>query len=244
MISIKPYILTQFGSVACGFSTKIGLTRKPPYNFNLSHSVGDDAEIVEENRKEFFSAFGLDNNSLVFQKQIHSDIITYAGKPGSVGESDALITDKPNLGLVISAADCVPVFMYDAENKVIAGVHSGWRGTQKQILKKTLMKLQADFSTKPESLYVYIGPSISQKNYEVGAEVAELFEDRYLESKSDGKYLLDVSAVNYDALLNFGVPEHRIQLSTLCTYDNGKLLHSYRREGAESGRSLGVIVMK
>ena len=243
MLVIKSNILSRFPKILFGFSTKVGLNRVPPYNFNLSHSVGDDHNTVEENRRCFFGSFGLDNKILAFQKQTHSDIITHVSKSGNVGESDALITDKPNLGLVISAADCVPVFMYDEENRVIAGVHSGWRGTEKEILTKTLRKLKSDFNTQPENLYVYVGPSISQKNYEVGPEVADLFDDQYLEDKHNGKFLLNVSAVNYDMLTSFGVPDNQIQLSNLCTYDNRKLLHSYRREGQRSGRSLGVIAI-
>ena len=107
-------------------------------------------------------------------------------KLGNIGEGDALITDKPNLALTISTADCTPVFIYDKENKVIAGVHSGWRGTEKKILLETLKKLKSDFNSQPENLYVYIAPSISQEKYEVGPEVAEKFEDKYLFS-TNGK---------------------------------------------------------
>jgi len=243
MIILKPLIFEQFPEIIFGFSTKIGLERKKPYYFNLSKSVDDDENIVEENRKSFFSSLNIKSENIIYQKQIHSNKVTYVSKAGYFGERDALITDKPNLALTISTADCTPVFIYDKENKIIAGVHSGWRGTEKKILLETINKLKSDFNSQPENLYVYIAPSISQEKYEVGPEVAEKFEDKYLLS-INGKIYLNVAGVNYDILINFGLPKSNIQYSQLCSFKMKNLLHSYRRDGLYSGRSLGVIALK
>jgi YfiH family protein len=126
---------------------------------------------------------------------------------------------------------------------VIAAVHSGWKGTQKKILKKTLNNLRHHFNSEADNLYIYIGPSISQKNYEVGKEVAVLFEQKYLKFEN-GKIYLDVVGANVDMLLEFGISNEQIEVSTLCTFEQKDLLHSYRRDGKLSGRSLGVIAMK
>ena len=133
--------------------------------------------------------------------------------------------------------------MYDLKNNVIAAVHSGWQGTEQQILLKTLLMLQKDYSSKPENMIVYIGPSISKSNYEVGKEFEEKFDKAYLKPKGD-KFLLDVSGINYQILLDFGIPKNQIQKSGLCTYEFSTLFHSYRRDGNLSGRSLGVIAIK
>jgi len=243
MVILKSKLLTQFPDVKFGFSTKIGLNREPPFYFNMSMTVKDNKDIVLENRTAFFNYFGLAYNEAVLQKQAHTDIITYVKKGGQLEESDALITDKLNTGLVISSADCTPIFIYDKKNKVIAGVHSGWRGTEKKILWKTLNKLFGEFGSLPENLFVYIGPSISQNNYEVGTEVAALFNKKYTRQRGD-KFLLDVNRANYDMLIESGVPENNIENSQLCSYDMKNLLHSYRRDGIQSGRALGVIVLK
>lgn len=224
-------------------STKIGLDRKEPYCFNMSLNVGDEDSIVEENRKAFFNELGLESSQVAFQKQIHGDIIKFVESPGIIGESDAMITTKKNVALAVSTADCTPIFIFDEENKIIAAVHSGWRGTQKQILKKTLHNLRHHFKSLPHKLYVYVGPSISQKNYEVGKETAILFDDKYLKF-FNGKIFLDVLSANIDMLHNFGIPEEQIEISPLCTFEEKNLLHSYRRDGSKSGRALGIIVMK
>lgn len=243
MLILKSFLFEKFPEIIFGFSTKIGENKKPPYYFNLSLSVGDEEKIVNKNRENFFNKLGLKSENVAFQKQVHGNEISFVTKGGISGESDALITDKRNLGLAISTADCVPVFIFDKKNKIIAGVHSGWRGTEKKILVKVLNKFKNDFNSSSDNLIVYIGPSISQKNYEVGEEVAEKFDKKYLIPKS-GKYLLNVAGINYDFLLDFGVPKENIQISSLCSFDAKNLLHSYRRDGIKSGRALGVIAMK
>jgi purine-nucleoside/S-methyl-5'-thioadenosine phosphorylase / adenosine deaminase len=243
MVIIKSILLDQHKEITFGLSTKIGAERKAPFYFNLSTSVGDDEKIVKENRELFYKEIGLEAENIVTQKQVHGDKINYADKGGFYGESDALITDKINLGLAISTADCTPIFIFDKKNKVIAAVHSGWRGTEKKILLKVLMKLKEDFNSSPVNLISYIGPSICQKNYEIGKEVAEKFEDKYLLPK-EGKYLLNVSGINFDILINFGIPKENIQLSSYCTFEMKYLLHSYRRDGLQSGRAFGIIAVR
>lgn len=243
MLIIKSSIFRKYPEIKFGFSTKKGLSRTEPYYFNMSLSVGDNKENVFKNRESFFNALDLNFEDIALQKQIHGINITIVEKGGIYEDSDAMITREKGVGLGVSSADCATIFLYDIKNKVIAAVHSGWRGTAKNILNLTLEKLKVEFNTEPENIIAFIGPSISQKNYEVGNEVAEQFEDKYLQHKSD-KFLLDVSAVNYDILLNYGVKKENIEQSQLCSFEEKNLLHSYRRDGKISGRALGVIVMK
>lgn len=240
---IRSEIFSKYPEIIFGFSTKSGLGRRAPYFFNLSLSVGDDENIVRENRREFIKNLGLNPGNIVTQKQVHSDIIRYVGEPGEPRESDAMITDRTGLGLAVGVADCTPIFIYDRVRKVIAGVHSGWRGTEKKILLKTLRRLEKEFNCKAVNLVAYIGPSICGKNYEVGEEVAALFDQEFIVPKN-GKFLLDVASVNYRMLIDFGLAEGQVEKSELCTFREEKLLHSYRRDGKISGRSLGIIAMK
>jgi YfiH family protein len=242
MLILKPYIFNNYKEIICGFSSKIAAGRTSPYYFNLSFSVGDNIETVAQNRIIFFSSLGLKHNNVAYQKQVHGGKITYVEEGGLAGESDALITDKPGIGLAVSIADCVPIFIYDPVAKIVAAIHSGWRSTKEKILSKTISKLK-EFGCNPENFVVYIGPSISKNIYEVGHEVAEHFEKKYLTPKGD-KNLLDVSGINYNILLQSGVKKSNIQMSALCTYAMKDILHSYRRDGEKSGRSLGVIAMK
>ncbi len=243
MLVLEPYIFKEFPEIIFGFSTKIGPGDNPPYYFNLSLTVDDGKERVINNRKIFFESIGLTLERAAFQKQVHEDTITYVYAPGNIGESDAMITGKTNTALCISTADCTTVFIYDSEKKMIAGIHSGWRGTQRKITAKTLERLKSEYGSNADNLFVYLGPAVSQVNYEVGKEVADLFKTQYVD-KRDNRLYLDVSAANYDMILDAGVPPHQVQKSSLCSFEYKELLHSYRRDGKNSGRALGVIALK
>jgi polyphenol oxidase len=243
MLIIKPFIFKRFPEIVFGFSTKISPNSKPPYYFNLSYSVGDGKEIVDSNRALFFNELGLNEKMVSYQKQVHEDKINTVSSFGSCGESDALITRKKNLGLTISSADCPAIFIYDPKEKVIAAVHSGWRGTEKKILRKTIQKLKDDFNSDASNLICYIGPSISQKNYEVQEDVAAKFDKEFVYINKN-KFYLDVAGANYKMLIEEGIKRTNMQVSGLCTYEYENLLHSYRRDGQNSGRALGIIAMK
>ncbi|MBK9098275.1 MAG: peptidoglycan editing factor PgeF [bacterium] len=243
MLIIKPSVFNQFPEIIFGFSTRYGQDSEAPYYFNLSFSVGDDKEKVDQNRKMFFNELGLNEEMVSYQKQVHEDKINFVDTYGSCGESDALITKSKNLGLAISSADCPAIFIYDPLKKVIAAVHSGWKGTEKKILAKTIKRLSVEFSCITSDLICYIGPSISQKNYEVGEEVAKKFDEQFILTR-ENKHYLDIAGVNFNMLVNEGVKKINIQVSKLCSYEYSKLLHSYRRDGIQSGRALGIIAIK
>lgn len=238
---IRSKIFEKYSEISFAFSTKIGLNREAPFYFNMSKSVGDDNNIVEENRKQFFSSIGLTSSQIAFQKQVHGNEISIVERPGLQGTSDAMISKKKNIGLAISTADCTPIFVYDPLQKLIAAIHSGWRSTKEKIVKKTLQRLSSDFLSNPADLLVYIGPSISQKNYEVSKEFENHFDKKYLIEKND-KYLLDLKSANADMLIEFGVKRENLGISELCTYESD-FLHSYRRDGKISGRAFGVIAL-
>ena len=243
MLIVKPFIFKHHPEIECGFSTKVGPNANPPYYFNLSYSVGDRKEIVDINRKLFFNELDLNENMVSYQKQVHEENIREVNVSGNCGESDALITTSKNLGLAISSADCPAVFIYDPVQKIIAAVHSGWRGTERKIVQKTIIKLKEEFNSNPSDLICYIGPSISQKNYEVSEEVAHKFDDEFI-LKNGNKFYLDLSGANYKMLIDEGVKKINIQGSGLCSFEYESLLHSYRRDGQKSGRALGVITIK
>ncbi len=239
---IKAKIFKQFPEITFGMSTKFKFDDTDKFNFNMSSNIGDEVERVGSNRRLFFETLGLSIENVAHQTQIHSDIIKETGYGGSVGESDAIITPRKGIGIAISAADCTTIYIYDKVEKVIAGVHSGWRGTEQKILLKTLERLKSEFDSVPENIFVFIAPSISQRRYEVGKEVAEKFDIKYSIPIGE-KYLLDVSKINYDLLVKFGIPKEQIEMSNLCSFDES-YIHSFRRDKNESGRAFGVIAMK
>ncbi len=236
-------LLKKFPELVFGFSTKVGGVSPDPYCLNLSISVGDDPNNVKRNRKLFFNELGVNESQVTFQKQIHSTTANYSDKPQCFEGCDAVYTDKKNNFLAVSVADCIPVFLYEPAKKIVAGIHSGWKGTHGKILTLTIKDLVKKFNIDLSKLSAYIGPGISQDNYEVGEEVGELFDDDVKYFKN-GKYYPDLKKDNYKQLLEIGVRTENIEISELCTFKEKDLLHSYRRDRDKSGRMFGVIGMR
>jgi len=217
-------------------------TTRPPFGFNMSLSVGDDETSVHANRARLARRLGFAPESLATQRQVHGDVIADVSDGYAACESDALMTDREGWLLAVSVADCVPVLLYDPERRVIAAVHSGWRGTVLDITGATVRRMRERFGSDPSSLRAYVGASASQCCYEVGEEVAEAFGERYGRSIGGGKFLLDNKGRVFDQLLESGVQTGLVELDPRCTICS-RQYHSYRRDGAQSGRMLAVIGM-
>jgi YfiH family protein len=240
-VFIKPTIFDKFPEIVAGQSTRENGVSPYPYGLNLSSHVGDAIENVHANRKLFYSAIGVpDNARFVYQNQVHSaNIHIVDGSVEVMTESDGLITTGANVFLAVSIADCTPVILYDPVTKIITAVHAGWRGTE-QLITFTTIKRLVELGSQPRNIYAFIGASASRENYEVGQEVATLFEKDYYDEMPNGKCMLDIKTANRDQLLIAGVPLEQIEISPRCTI-NDLRLHSYRRDGKESGRMFAVI---
>jgi polyphenol oxidase len=233
-------LLNKFPEIIFGISTRFTEEGNPPFYFNLSYRVGDNAAHVKRNRKKFFDKLGINENSVSYQRQTHSVNSNYITNPLFCENSDALYTDKKENFLAVSIADCIPVFIYEPQKKVVAAIHSGWKGTLNKITTVTIDKLINEFSIDIRKTLAFIGPGISVVNFEVGKDVSDLF-DGNVKMKLNGKYFIDLKKHNYLQLVNLGFDERNIEVSDFCTYKEKDLFHSYRRDKDKSGRMLGVI---
>jgi polyphenol oxidase len=240
---IKPSIFSEFKNAICASSTKSGGNPEPPFYNNLSFWVNDDKETVQKNRDIFFGNLGIDQSFLAIPQQIHSDNVQIVTQPGYYRNTDGLITKEKNVFLIISTADCYPITIYDRSNETVANIHSGWRGTQKGIVIKTLKLMIDELKCKPENLFVYIGAGICVEHFEVGKDVADMFENEYVINNT-GKYFIKLQEVILNQIKSFSIPDDNIESSSDCTYLNNALLHSYRRDKENSGRMFTVIGMK
>lgn len=161
-------------------------------------------------------------------------------------ETDGLITDQPNVALLIKYADCTPIVLYDPVKKVQALLHSGWRGTVQEIAAHALERMEKEFHCQRENLVAYLGPSIDQGNYEVGAEVYEAFSafkarDQFFRPRGE-KFMLSMSDANLSLLLSHGLKREQIEVSRESTFTN-PALHSARGEGPDYGLNALITMM-
>lgn len=165
-------------------------------------------------------------------KQTHSDLIHILDNNyinNSIG--DAIITNEINKPIIIKVADCIPILIYDKENKVISLIHSGWKGTLKDITTKTINIMINKFNSNKNNLEIYIYPSIRQCHFEVEYDVYSMFKDKIKDIdkytiKKDIKYYIDLQSIIKDKLKEIGIIN--IYDTNICTYCNHYIYHSYR----------------
>jgi len=223
-----------------------------PLEGSLARHTGHEALSVDANRGQVERYFATSKH-FVSALQVHGDHVAVMDRLVDRGwdrldetfRADALVTDLPGVVLTILTADCVPILLYDPVQRAIGAVHAGWRGTQQEIVRKTIERMGEQYGTKPEDLITGIGPAIGGCCYEVGGEVAKHFID-YPEAwtdKGEGKYLLDTKRINARQLIELGVPEAQIEISPYCTSCDVDRFFSYRAEQGTAGRFMSCIML-
>lgn len=192
--------------------------------------------------------------------QVHDDKIMVVERTDMTRDDlegiDALVTALPDYAIAVRTADCVPVLLYDPVCKVIAAIHSGWRGTVARISQKTIRLMTERFGTNPSDLVAVIGPSIGPNSFQVGKEVADKFSaaqfpmgqiltDRgpKVEGTMQGGLHIDLWQANSWLLTEIGVKAENIQVAGICTYERNDLFFSARHEGRKCGRIINSIKM-
>ena len=169
-------------------------------------------------------------------------------------DTDGLTTNKKDKVLSLTFADCTPIYLYDKKQKVIANIHSGWRGTVKKIARKSVKFMKEKCSSNTEDIVCVIGPTIRKCHFEVKQDVRDIFynEFNYMENIDDiikyneqtKTYFIDTVEINKNLLKEEGILEENIVDSKVCTYCNSNIIHSYRKDGKESGRNTALICLK
>lgn len=230
------------------FSTKRGGVSTGIYeSMNLRLNCDDLKTNVEKNFGLFSAAVGIDKENLILSNQVHEDKVINVGKndcgnglwkENRFESADALITDEPGAALTIFFADCVPVLFLDPKRKVTALAHYGWKGTASGICAKTVEKFVNDYKSKPEDIIVAIGPSIRVCHFEVGAEVAEIFEknfrSRTVEERGEKIYVNMQKAI-FEQLVGEGIKKENITDSEICTFCRSDLFFSHRKTMGKRG---------
>jgi len=223
-----------------------------PYAFSLALHTGEDRAEIIANRNKLSKLLNTNKElHYIVANQTHSDHIKVIQKQENKGwesledaieDCDALITNVEGLVLCILTADCVPVLLYDKNKNVVAAIHAGWKGTQAQIVTKTVQKMTEVFGSNPKDILAGIAPSIGSCCYEVGEDVAgHFFKSPEAFIKQGEKYMLNLPYLNQQQLLDAGVEKANIEMSSICTACEVERFFSYRKEKGCSGRFMSMI---
>lgn len=243
------YYLPAFSreeGIAHGFTARTGGVSLPPFaSLNLSFT-NDDRDRVLENYSRFARAAGFPENSMVMDNYEHGTNVLIVGKE-EVGRGhtlpplppcDGLVTAEPGATLITGHADCMAFYFYDPVKKVIGLCHAGWKGALGRIGSNVVAKMRT-LGSDPKNILAGVGPSICPKCFEVGEDVAQLFESAFPDCplrgiNEKGNPTIDLWQVALCQFLESGIlPEH-VSMMGVCTKETDRL-YSYRREGRTGG---------
>lgn len=219
-------------------------------SLNVSESGGDDLDSVTQNRALAAQAIGFAPDRLATLTQVHSTTVIALTSPPSLAErpeADAMVTNVPGFVLGILTADCAPVLLADAEAGVIGAFHAGWKGAIGGIARRTVGAM-VGLGADPARIVAAIGPTISQRNYEVGPEFAanvlKLHRDAgsRLATPAGGREHFDLPGFVSDQLHEAGVGG--VEDLGRCTYADEGAYFSHRRathQGTTTGRQIALI---
>lgn len=209
----------------------------------------EDLSIHHANLIKFGKAAGIPA-IIVCMKQVHSGnvAVVESTRELELPDTDAMITNKKNLGLAVITADCLPVLFYDPVRGVTAVAHAGSKGLLNGILHNTIVKMKEVYDCLPEDIVVGIGPYIRANCYEVGGDYAQKFHEAFPDCdqmirKENGKHFLSLKQVALHCLKKEGILKSHIEVSPSCTKCEDELCYSYRR-GDKTGRFVSVVCLQ
>ncbi|MBI5305068.1 MAG: peptidoglycan editing factor PgeF [Chloroflexi bacterium] len=240
------------GALVHAISTRHGGVSPAPFDtLNLSRMVGDGAANVTTNLARWHAALALDAAATVDASQAQADQIARVDarhRGTRIKNVDALLTDTPNLPLMLRFADCVPILLYDPTHRAIGVAHAGWRGTVLKIATRAVQAMGDAFGTRPRDLIAGIAPSIGPCCYRVGDEVIvrvrDAFDDAdelFVQQNGNGVHL-DLWQANAQQLRALGVEQ--IEIANLCTAHRTDDFFSWRAERGKTGRFSAVIAIR
>ncbi len=231
-----------------GFFTRRGGASSGVYQgLNCGPGSNDQAEAVRLNRARVAEALGVPPERLLSLHQTHSATVAVAGEAGWTERprADAAVTDRPGLALSVLTADCAPVLLHDPEAGVIGAAHAGWRGALDGVIEATLAAMER-LGARADRVRAAVGPTISQRAYEVGPE----FLDRFLvEDRAHGRFFagaegdrcrFDLPGFVLARLREAGVAE--AGWIGACTYADPDRFFSYRRATQAGDKDYGRLI--
>lgn len=218
-----------------GFFTRRGGASSGIYSgLNCGPGSSDQREAVALNRGRVAVALEVEPERLLSLNQVHSATVVRVGAEGWTERprGDAVVSDVPGVALSVLTADCAPVLFLDPEARVAGAAHAGWRGALEGVLSATV-RAMAELGAVPARIRAVVGPTISQRAYEVGPEFFETFQaeeagfERYFVPGEGDRMKFDLPGFVLGQLRAAGVGE--AQWIGRCTFSDPDRFFSYRR---------------
>jgi YfiH family protein len=250
---IKLGVLENLPGIRHGFMTRAGGVSEGIYaSLNCGLGSSDDQERVRENRRRVLDMVGIPANTLLTAYQVHSPdvlVVEEEWREGPRPKVDALVTQRRNIAIAASSADCVPVLFADPEARVVAAAHAGWRGAVGGVLQATVKQMCA-LGARPERIRAGVGPCIGPASYEVGPEFPAPFLAQnpasarfFRPAQRAGHHMFDLESYVASELAAMRLAEIEVAHRDTCA--EADTFFSYRRsvlnKEPDYGRHVSVI---
>ena len=232
------------------FTRHGGVSLPPLHSLNVSYSVGDDPMAIAENRARCAAALGLQPGSITTAGLVHGACVADAARAQSeplpdgswiVPDVDALTTDRPGQGLLITAADCLQVLLLDPRRPAVALAHAGWRGLVAGVLGSTVAAMVDRYGSDPVRLLAGIGPGLGPCCARFSDPAREL--PPHFQQFVQGRHV-DLWAAAREQLRATGVPKAQIEQQAICTRCNRDRFFSHRGDSGKTGRFAAIIALR
>ncbi|MBP9718207.1 polyphenol oxidase family protein [Candidatus Gracilibacteria bacterium] len=215
-----------------------------PFEDNIGHAVFDRT-IDPFDTSTIQKLLGSKEQPYQFTQQLHGTkhyLIKELPSESRPHEGDILLTQIPQLPLIIRVADCGSIFFYDPEHKAIANVHAGWRGIAQKIIPRTIDLMQQAFSTDRTKLIACLSPMVGPCCTEFTDPKTEL--PSFLHAYILEENYVDLWGAVEGQLIGSGIPKENIEIARICTVCTPEHYHSYRRDKENAGRFCTGIMLK
>ncbi len=233
-------------------TTRIGgNTPTPLDSFTMSAKDYPDFEnYAKQNAQIVCKIIGTDYEKLIQPNQQHTDnILLLKDRFIDFDKNepiDGVITNIPNIPIMLVFADCIPVMIFDNKNNVMSIVHAGWKGTAKKIVQKAVKTMKDEFNSDTKDISAIIGAGITGKNYETSPNNIDILlmtiDNKYVNDVLIAEKNIDLKLLNAIQLKEIGIDN--IDICPFCTYDNNDLFYSYRKENKITGRHALIGMLK
>lgn len=236
-------------------------------SFKRKNDTKEETEKLIKTYERVCALENMDVNKVIRPNQHHTDCIKNVDESilndgiaiykEELNNTDGIMTNKKNIVLSTTNADCLLVLFYDPITKAIANIHSGWRGTFQKIVQKAVYKMRETYGSKPNDLLCFMTPCIKKCCFEVDEDVKMLCEENFAYTnklqyfikdigKIEGKrkYTIDNVGINRYLLQETGINANNIIESNICSLCEKEQIHSKRAEGLEYGVGTALICMK
>jgi YfiH family protein len=183
---------------------------------------------------------------LIFMNQVHGKKVLTLHQGHSEGlrevaHVDAIITDRPDLAIMVKQADCQAVILFDPTRGVMSNVHCGWKGNAYNILGSVVRRMTSEFGCRQSNLMAAIGPSLGPCCAEFITH-EQIFPEKFRQFMVRENFF-DLWKISRWQLLEAGLNEKNLEVAGICTVCRTDMFYSYRAEGL-TGRFATVAMLK